>query len=67
MGRRAPKRSAEAVARVGAFKRKLLIIYKIKGIFSSFVIKYFITKLEKKQPDTVCHPPAGCSRGLAEE
>ena len=48
MGRRAPKRSAEAVARVGAFKRKLLIIYKIKGIFSSFVVKYFITKLEKK-------------------
>jgi hypothetical protein len=27
MGRQAPKRSAEAVAHVGAFKRKLLIIF----------------------------------------
>jgi hypothetical protein len=58
MGRRAPKRSAEAVAHVGAFKRKLLIIYKIKGIFSSFVIKYFITKLEKNQLDTMSVAPA---------
>jgi hypothetical protein len=56
MGRRAPKRSAEAVAHVGAFKRKLLIIYKIKGIFSSFVIKYFITKLEKNSR-TLCVTP----------
>jgi hypothetical protein len=36
--------------------------------FSSFVIKYLTTKLEKNnQPDTLCHPPAGCSRGLAEK
>ena len=65
MGRRAPKRSAEAVAHVGAFKRKLLIIYKIKGIFSSFVIKYFITKLEKNQPDTYVSPPGWLQPGAS--
>ena len=51
----------------GAFKWKTLgYIHVIMGIFSSFVVKYFITKLEINQTDTMCHSPAGWSRGLAD-
>ena len=31
------------------------------GHFSSFAIKYFMTKLEKNQPDTVCPPWLGAA------
>ena len=50
---------------LGAFNWKLLVIYKIMGSFSSFVIKYFITKLEKKQPDTYVSPPGWLQPGAS--
>jgi hypothetical protein len=36
-------------------------------MFFQVLLLNFITKLEKNQLDTKCHPPAGFSRGLADE
>ena len=73
MGRRAPKCVGEARAvlqlLVGRVQVENFNLYTLQlwVFFQVLLLNILLQNLKKKQPDTMCHPPAGCSRGLADE